>query len=331
MSTVAVAALVAALAASAEQPRTPVALEYHAPSGIRGCPGGEEIQRAVSRRLGYDPFDPGAARRIQLRISESSSGLRADLQQTDETGRPAGKRTLESASFDCAELAAAVELAIAVAVDPQSLLVAPAPPPPQDPAPPEPEPPPADTPAPDAAAPAEPPPAAERAMQPHQPLRLELGGGVSGHAGLSPAIVPAGRLVLQLGYGMFSARLEGQLAFPARVVSGPGQIEVTSQLLVGGACAHADRVAFCAIMSAGALRGESTGFEESRRDSTFLLLAGGRVSAELVRGAAWSISPHLDVQAPITRTTVLLDEVPTWTTPPVAFAVGATVEYTLFR
>lgn len=118
-------------AAGAAEPPS-FALSYQAPEGA-GCPTEDAVRAAVTGELGYDPWDPvddGASPRIGVTIRAARGGVRGRVEMRATDGRHLGARELEAPS--CAELAGALTLAIAVAIDP---LRAVAPPPPKYPEP----------------------------------------------------------------------------------------------------------------------------------------------------------------------------------------------------
>src|SRR5438128_1351366 len=141
--------LVIAAQASAEAPAA--RLDYTRGAGAESCPDQRSLEDAVSARLGYPPFRTDAARTLTARVSASGRGLLARMELRDAGGNLLGKRDLAGAGEGCGELAAAMELAIAIAIDPASATRPPPPlseaPPPSQP-PPPPPPPPADEPSP---------------------------------------------------------------------------------------------------------------------------------------------------------------------------------------
>src|SRR5438046_3043269 len=113
--------------------------------GAESCPDEQQVREAVAARLGYQPFESGSATRITA-IVEPAAGLRGTVEVVRE-GRAPARRELTSATRECSELAASLELAIAIAIDPHSLARAaepvqtapPAPPPAPTPPPPTPD------------------------------------------------------------------------------------------------------------------------------------------------------------------------------------------------
>jgi hypothetical protein len=105
-------------------PRAPASLIYDA-SGTR-CPDKAELVKAVTRRLGASPFGDGASEKILVQVSPVADGtLRATVTRMVD-GAEAGKRELSSPAADCRDLFQAVELAVAMAMDPRGAAPAPA-------------------------------------------------------------------------------------------------------------------------------------------------------------------------------------------------------------
>ena len=92
-------------------------LEYTRAEDTAECPDAKAIQNAIAARLGYNPFKPDAPLLITVDVSRREGGLRAliELRRGDQSPR---SRELTSTGSDCRELAAAVELAVSIAIDP---------------------------------------------------------------------------------------------------------------------------------------------------------------------------------------------------------------------
>jgi hypothetical protein len=146
------AALLLAFAASgAAAAPIPARLVYDA-SGTR-CPGKDELVTAVTRRLGMNPFDTSASSTLMVQVTPTAKGLTATVVRTRPDGTGTGKRELTSTKPDCRELFEAIELEVALAVDPLAKTtppqaLPPPPPPPETTALEPPPPPPTTAPAP---------------------------------------------------------------------------------------------------------------------------------------------------------------------------------------
>lgn len=282
--------------------------------GTDGCPDARWLKQAVSARIGSDPFVDDGALSVEAKFSKAAPALVAQVKVTTKAGEPRGRRELRSETGDCLELASAVELAIALAIDPQhvsrpQVVVVPGPAvvtpvvvPPE----------PAPTPAPQ---PVEAPP-----VKPQPRASL----GVLGALGVVPAPAPGLQLRFSLRWPSFSVGLEGRGLLDGSLEVSGGKVAASALLATAVGCFHVKWFGACAVVSAGALQ-VTTLIDQQRRESRPLVLAGGRASLEVPVLDWLSVEPFLDVQAALTRTTVLSGSTPVWVTSPVAGALGLSV------
>lgn len=289
-------------------------LAYRVQNGISGCPDERWVRAAVAARLGRDPFSDGAAARIEVNIgSDTPPALEAQLLVTRENGR-VGRRLLDSPSGDCMELASAVELAIALSLDPT-----------MRPAKPEPEPEPV------AVAPAPPRPMVtpvvpvEVKPAPRVPVAFRAHAALLGTAGAVPGFT--GGLLVGGGVAIsrFSVALEARAHLPTGVVV--GERRVGTFLFLGSLvpCLGLGVFQGCLVGSLGALQFE----ESSSRQTSLMAQAGARVA---LRFEPWDhvvVSPWVEGAAVLTRTTLSLDGQPLWVTWPVAISGGVTFEWSI--
>lgn len=96
-------------------------LVYSRTAGAASCPDEGALRRAVSVRVGYDPFFGWARKTIIANMSASPSrGFVARVMLVDEDGIAHGARELRT-SGACAERLDPVALGIAIAIDPHAL------------------------------------------------------------------------------------------------------------------------------------------------------------------------------------------------------------------
>lgn len=291
----------------------PVTLTYVVEAGAERCPDERWVRQAVAARLGFDPFRPDGDTRIEARIRRTEQGLAASLEVTTREGQRIGRRHFTSPTGDCLELASAMELAMAIAVDPRYLSRPAAPPPPPPPAP-EPH---LVEPTKNAAPPLVPP-------RPGAPVQVRAGAGVLAAAGVSPAVVPSVLIQVSMRWPRFSIGLDGRADIASNFSVGSGQVSSSALLGTVVPCLHVGRFGACGLLSMGAI--QVTGeIGQQRRETSPLVLAGGRVQAELPLSTSLYIQPFLDFQAVLTRTTILSGEQPVWVTSPVAGAAGLTL------
>jgi hypothetical protein len=162
-------------------PRPSVRIEYDAPPE---CPDAIRVRAGVIGRLGYDPFaspvDPDVPRLFSVRIERGATGYVATIDVVD--GRTVtGTRTLRPQT-SCGDAGDALELALAVAIDPAAFGAG-DPTPPPAPAP-GPTPPPAGRPV-----QLYPPPVGPPAPPPPRELRSDINIMLGGFAGAFESVV----------------------------------------------------------------------------------------------------------------------------------------------
>src|SRR5580704_15613275 len=70
-------------------PRVSVRLEYQRGPGGAACPAEETLRDEVARRMGYDPFDPGAAGRLVVVVAWQARRFEAQVDRYT----PGGEKT----------------------------------------------------------------------------------------------------------------------------------------------------------------------------------------------------------------------------------------------
>ncbi|WP_394822191.1 hypothetical protein [Pendulispora albinea] len=303
--------------ASAGEPSR-VKLVYARGAGAEKCPDEETLRNGVSGRLGRDPFDDHAERTVIARVSRARRTLRTRIEVRDASGELAGERELSSQGKDCAELAAATELAIAIAIDPLGAM---------EPKPPRPivikeEPPPAPPPPPPrvevlVAAPAPPPP-----PPPRLHLSIYANGGAIVAFGAEPDLSQGGRVLVGVRHDAVSIGVDARMDAAASQAVGPGSIRASLVLGSVVPCVHHRVFAGCAILGVGALRSEGRSFEESRTSSTPVFVTGGRVALEIPLHGVLSLNFHGDVLVPLSQTVAQVNQSEVWRSPSVSGAVG---------
>lgn len=298
--------------------RPTASLRYTLGPGAERCPDAETIRDAVAARLGREPWDEAAPRVIIVAVGREGEGLRARVELRRRDGKISGLREMSSPARDCVELAAAVELAISIAIDPLSFTS-----------------PRAASEQPAASQPAAEPAAADPEVVATSPAParktdatpLRVSASVGGLAALGSAPAVAGGIALQgqLRWGTLSAALEGRIDLPAyRDIPGG---RVSSSLLLAGAlgCVHLRSFFGCGALFAGALRGAGHDIAQPDRATLPYAAAGARLGVEIPLYSVLSLRVHGDVLATLTRITLRETGGPTeyWSTPPLSGALGA--------
>jgi hypothetical protein len=301
-------------------------LVYSRSAEADSCPDEQSLRRAVATRIGYDPFFPYATRTIVATMARHGRDFVATVDLVDEGGFSHGARELRAAG-DCGELLDAVALAIAIAIDPQSLTQT------TPPAPPESEP---ETPAPKTIPPppAPTPPSTQPAppdVIPHAPAApvsrpdLELTAGAAMSAGFAPGTVAIG---LALGAAwrvrVLSLGVEGRVDAPSSEAAPRGG-EVSSWLLIGAVvpCIRLGYLFVCALMQGGVSENAGSGVQGARSGSALWLATGGRLGVEFPVGDRVRLRLHGDVVGNLARSTLDLSTKAAWHAPPWAGSAGA--------
>lgn len=333
------------LAALAQAPSPPpaVRLVLDGQPGTERCPTATDLETAVAARLGRTPFAPDATADVTVVIEpQPEGGYTATLTLHDATGGLLGQRVLRGGRQDCADLAAGMPVALALALDqwPQPA-AAPPPSPPVAPKPAATPPAPAFHAAPTRKAlPVSPrrPDALHRRPRrskprfersPPLPVRPELrqwwlqtGAHGLGTLGALPSAAPAGAVSAGLGVWRISAHLELRATFPSLRWDAPRPVTGSLYSLMAAGCYTAWQWSGCALAGGGALL-------------LVTVPANGGVgfSPHAVLGGRWRwdapLSQHLwahvlvDVTSPLVHTRVTVDGKDWWRTPPLQLSSGA--------
>jgi len=253
-------------------------------------------------------------------VTRTEKGFHAAIEARDEGGRVTGSRSLSS-TRDCAALASALALAVAIAIDP--LLVAGPPPAPICPACP------ACPTCPECPACPECPKCPPPPPPPRAHLRASAGGHVS--RGETPGSIGVGaRLGAGVRWPRASLALEGRVDPLIGTPAGSGDVGATLLTLALLPCAHRSRWLACAVLAGGALQGESVEISSPRRQSTLYAAAGGRLGAELSIAGPFFAQIGLDGLATLTRTTLYVNDRPAWTTPAISISLAASIGATFW-
>jgi hypothetical protein len=315
--------ILATIAARAAYATPTSRLVYSRSVDAESCPDEQALRRAVAARVGYDPFFAWATRTIVASITRRDRAFVATVDLIDESGVSHGARELRGEG-ECVELFDAVALAIAIAIDPQSLSRPAAPP---TPPPSEPD---AAAPAPVVAPAADPVDATpvRPALAAPSDVRLdsmafEASVGAVASGGVAPA--PAAGLALgaALRWPVVSLGLEGRIDAPAGGSALRGG-DVTSWLVLGAfvPCAHLGAFFGCAVMQVGSAQTSGSGVQGARSESLPWWATGGRLGVLFRVSDDTLLRVRTDVVANLDRMTLQLNGVEAWPAPAVAASLG---------
>jgi hypothetical protein len=318
------ALLAAGVAAAAPTAR----LVYSRASDAESCPAEGSLRRAVAERVGYDPFFAWAQRTVVANIARHKGEFVATVDLVDERGIAHGAHELRT-NRGCGELLDAVALAIAIAIDPQSLTRAPdSTPKPQG-----------ESNAPDAVvlsppatsaslAPSAPP---EASVQPVPPSRLPSRAGIAFEPsigivvsnGVAPSVAAGASAGAAVRWRAFSLGIEGRIDAPASKTVPGG--DVSSWLMLGAVvpCAYVGPFLGCALFQVGSMQAQGD-VPDGRHDSSGWWALGGRVGALVHVAENGLLRVRVDLLANLSRTPLQLNPalLPPWTPDPVNASLG---------
>jgi hypothetical protein len=311
------AALMLAAAPALAQERAAASLDYEVGEQL-GCPSEDAFRDAVAGRLGYDPFREDAPRRIHARIDRAGPRLRGRVKVLDADGKAAGSRQLESAENECAELVSSLAMAVSILLDPLAATGVPTkPPPPAPPARPS--------------CPACPPPRPVPCPEPEpetDPARLFAGAGLGASLGLTPGVALGPSVLVGLTWSRLSLALQGRADVTPVSPEAEGQ-RVTAAVFSAGprGCGWVGVALGCVGAQAGIFQGRGVDLVAPSTQT------GAFVSADVAAGLAiplWQ-DTHLELlaelRAPLSRTSLLVDDQTVWTAPPLAAGLRVGLTY----
>ena len=281
-------------------------LRYERGPGTEQCSEASALRRAVEGHLGYDPFDDAAGLQIRCQIVVQRGRLIAVVNVSNRASGRSGERKLVSANMNCTELADAVALAIAIAIDPLlPAAIAPLG---------------STEPLRDEAA-REPAPSDESAPPPPKPI-FSMGGGASLSYALQPSAALGATLAFAARRGPLSLALEAQWRPPSHVtyLSGTVRAQLFSAAMLG--CGHYGAWNACIVAEAGVMAGSAEGYLRSARDTTSFVATGARIAWQPSVFPNWSALVYVAGLVPLVRTTLWVDPQSVWTMPHLAAQAG---------
>ncbi len=303
---------------SRAEPLATASLEYVKKAGAESCPNEEVIRRGVAARLGREGFDASADRRLRVEMSGHKLGFSARINVYDASGELAGTRSIATAESDCGELVHAMELAIAIAIDPlytlgagqAPVLVAPEPVVPVVAAP---------VPAVLEHAPMTSSPALLSEPEPEHRIAVGLVVAVSTEPEETFGLTFAYRKQYRsLAWGA-EARFDTTREMPVA----PGHVETGLLHASGLLCHVGSLVDVCVIASLGVLRSEGIGFSETSATKNPYVAGGARVCHHFSLTKSLGIDVGVDLVSRANHVTLYVDNNDVWESSPFELSVGA--------
>lgn len=325
-----------------------VRLEVERQRGAESCADERAIRDGVITRLGYDPFTSPVNRIVLASIQRTEQGYSAAVRLQSPDGRPLGVQHLEYQVSSCDVLTAAIELAIAVAIDPvaaRSEAAGPLQPVPAVPSPsilgPVLEP---SALAPSlatvtakqgaetttslpvatasAATPAvgESPKIAKSAHQRTSDWRLSTGGGAAFAS--APTTVPALFVGLELRLTRVSLGLDVRGDFAGHKAVSGGSI--ATSLFIGEVvpCYHWSVLGACGLAAVGARHSTGVGLDPQHSADTIYFALGVRAALDVPVTDWFWVRPEIDFSVPTTGVTLNVANQPVWVSPAVSAFAG---------
>jgi hypothetical protein len=309
-----------------------VRLVYVREAGAEGCPDEEAVRRAVSARLGHDPFvlvDP--RRTVRATIGKKGPWLRAVIELSDENGELLGTNQLTPKVRDCDTLASAMELQIALAIDPLHASAPDGPRPPAASPTPSPEPilavEKAAAPAPTAVRRAPPRPRNASEEDALEDNRTRLVGRLAVIAAVSsePGATWGFELGLAAQWKRFSVGAELRGDVPGARVVGGGTVSGSLVVVNLLPCVRAYGMFFCGLLSVGMMIASGAGFPFDQQVVLPYCGGGTRAGVEFKLNRRVAIGLHADLLAPFTQTVLFLDRNELYRADPVSGTFGLLV------
>lgn len=317
-------------------------LEFTAGPQTERCLDETTLRQLVAARLGRDPFDTAAQLTVRVRVERAANAVRATVTRV-EGDRSSAPRSLLSRRSDCADISAALGLAVSMTIDPLARtptvepvvtqpvtpeVIAPTPVPEQPPQQPTPPP------------PTRPPPARAIVVAPPTPLRapipFELYASIA--PVLSIATLPAPALgphaLVALRFGAFGAAISGRFdtAWPSTFdpfvihsTLASGALRLCGVLAITSS--RALHLELCALGSIGAFAANATMLDRSTPTTSLYAAAGAELATSVRFGRWFGLRIGVEGAATIVRARQTITEQgrerELWLAPPFSVAITA--------
>lgn len=311
-------AVVAAAPLAAQEAKT-VRFVYVRGEGAEACPDEQTLRGQVRAMLGRQPFHENANETLTATLARAEnaevSGVGARIEVRDRAGKLLGERHIEPQGGECADLASAAALAIAIAIDPLASMRAPlpsGPPPPGS----------ASTVAPGNIAQVN-----RRAeATPRGRIKYQVAAGVLAAVGSTPDTSLAVRVMggrrLTRRSPELSLNLDVRVDVPTSIDVAQGDVSAWMGLASLLPCVHGGLVLGCAIVGGGVLRSRGENLGNASAATTPVAVAGARAALELPLTNGVLIQGHVDVLGMLWESRLVVGENEVWRTPRVATAFG---------
>jgi hypothetical protein len=270
----------------------------------------------VARQLGYDPFEDASPITIEASIERLGTRLRGKVLVRRE-GAPSAERVVDGSS-DCANVANALALTLALALDTieSSPELPPLPPPPLPPAP----------------AVEVPAPRAPRPLPRAAAVALQFTVSPLVSSGIAPDVAPGGAIGAGVRWPYASVAIEGRFDVPASAsLTSGGTVRTQLSLVSAAPCLHLNAFVGCAVAGVGSFAGASEGVAHPVADSGMLVVTGLRIGAEWPISRVVAVRPYVDGLVALSRPSLWYNDKPIWKLPAWSGSLGVAVVFFMGR
>jgi len=320
-------------------------LTYIDATGLPACPGEAVLRRGVSARLGRSPFVDASSQRVVVTLSKGDAskggaGLIGKVASFDGDVL-LGEREVVTDTQDCRGLTEALELPVALAIDPVAAMSTPAvieepvrrvvavTPKPE----PEPRPEPAREPVrirerpviQERVVPAEPVPSASArpaTSPPPSPFGFQLSAALDLDAFSTPGLTPGVSLEAGVRTWQWSVSLEGRHVFRGAGPMTQGEVGLghTTASLVG--CGLLGWIDLCALAGGGVAAADGRGLDTNATGTVTQAHVGGRAGIRFALTPDWFARLDGSLRLPLFPVTLQVSGVPVWTAGALDLGVG---------
>ena len=287
-----------------------VELHYVRGPGAEQCPDQAALEKAVLDRLGFDPFQAAAERRIFVTVEKQNDDLVASLAVTTRERESLGEQRFNGAPIDCRDLSRALALALSMAIDPHSLDEAPEP---------APKPPPKRSPVVSIVR------HSTSVAVPQDAWRAVF--GLSTTLGSSPLPAVGAHLGIEFRRQRFSIELGGRADLPVATAAIAGPFATSLVVAEIAPCYRPLwRLDLCALGMVGTEVSTDSGDVPRHSSTDPYAAAGGRISGDLLDSGPFALRLSAEAAVPFIRRRFVADLSPgpvlIWNTPPVQGTLG---------
>jgi len=152
---------------------------------------------------------------------------------------------------------------------------------------------------------------------------VALGAGPTAELAVLPSLAAGFRLFAALRSSRLALELAPEVTLPVSLRRADGSgFSATSYGVTLSPCLRDAALAVCGVGTLGLLDVQGFGVDDARSPSSIVVKAGLRLAFDQAVSRRWTFGAHFDSLATLTPRTVLLNEVPVWSTPRLGLRLG---------